>query len=120
MVEQAKKFDFGRWLNSPPRRPEQAAALREQVARALARQYPGAELARLAVKWSASSFKRLAPLPAEEPAAGPGPEADRQEIAEEFREDLLAEAAKGAAGALGDNINDNIDDKLDEKLKDKL
>ena len=85
-----KRFDFNAWLRQDNDNQDNAKnELRERVAKALAREYPGAELARLPVKWSASAFKRLEPLSAE-PAENEAEEARLAMLGEEFAEDLQA------------------------------
>lgn len=80
----APVFDFAAWLAEEPELP------REPVERALAREYPGAELARLPVKWSVTAFKRLLPLPEGDAAA----EEAAARLADEYAENL-AQAESG-------------------------
>lgn len=76
----AGAFDFAAWLAAGPE------AARGPIERALAREYPGAELARLPVKWSATAFKRLLPLPEGDAEAEQAVAAAR--LADEYAENL--------------------------------
>ncbi len=76
----AQTFDFADWLAAGPEFE------RGPIEQALAREYPGAELARLPVKWSVTAFKRLLPLPEGNAEAEQAEAAAR--LADEYAENL--------------------------------
>ena len=84
-------FSFADWLTAGDDGIEQA-----EIAAALRREYPMAELQRLPVKWSATALDRLQPehIPDEQEQAAPP--ADIAAAGAEFAEDMQAAPGRGA------------------------